>query len=44
VNTGPNEPPRNDRLRGLSVGEVMQITTELGLNGKETMEVICLFP
>ena len=44
VNTGFNEPPRNDRTRGLSVGDVMQITTALGLNGQETMEIICTFP
>jgi hypothetical protein len=44
VNTGVNEPPRNDRVRGISVGGVMQITTALGLNGQETMAIICTFP
>lgn len=44
VNTGFNEPPRNDRTRGLSVGDVMQIGTALGANGKEIMAVICTFP
>ena len=44
VNTGFNEPPRNDRTMGPSVGDVMQITTGLGLNGQETMEIICTFP
>lgn len=44
VNTGFNEPPRDDRTTGISVGDVMQITTELGLNGQETMEIVCTFP
>ncbi len=44
VNTGFNDPPRNDRTSGLSVGDVMQITTGLGLNGAETMDIICTFP
>ena len=44
VNTGFNEPPRNDRTMGPSVGDVMQVTTALGLNGKESMEIICTFP
>ena len=44
VNTGVNEPPRNDRVRGISVGDVMQITTGLGLTGAETMDLICTFP
>lgn len=44
VNTGVNEPPRNDRTMGISVGDVMQITTSLGLNGQETMDIICTFP
>ena len=41
VNTGFNEPPRNDRTMGLSVGDVMQIATGAGLTGAEAMEVIC---
>lgn len=44
VNTGENEPPRNDRTRGLSVGDVMQLAHDVGLNGQETMEIICTFP
>jgi hypothetical protein len=44
VNTGFNEPPRDDRTMGLSVGEVMQIGTAAGLNGQETMDLICIFP
>jgi hypothetical protein len=44
VNTGYNEPPRNDRTDGTSVGEVMQVTTDLGFNGQESMEIICTFP
>lgn len=44
VNTGFNEPPRNDRTMGLSVGNVMQLGTGAGLTGQETMEIICTFP
>jgi hypothetical protein len=44
VNTGFNEPPRDDRTMGLSVGDVMQIGTAAGLTGQETMEIICTFP
>ena len=44
VNTGFNEPPRNDRTRGASVGDVMQAGHEAGLNGKEIHAVICTFP
>jgi hypothetical protein len=44
VNTGFNEPPRDDRTMGLSVGDVMQIGTGAGLTGAETMEIICTFP
>jgi len=44
VNTGVNEPPRNDRTRGISVGDVMQAGTALGFNGKEIQAFICTFP
>jgi|SRR5215213_3329747 len=44
VPAAPNEPPRNDRTRGPSVGDVMQVTHDLGLNGKETQAIICTFP
>jgi hypothetical protein len=44
VNTGVNDPPRNDRTRGISVGDVMQVGTALGLNGKEIHAIICTFP
>lgn len=44
VNTGFNEPPRNDRTRGASMGDVMQAGHEAGLNGKETHAVVCTFP
>ena len=44
VNTGFNEPPRNDRTRGPSVGDVMQAGHAAGLNGKETQAIICTFP
>ena len=39
VNTGPNEPPRNDRTRGLSVGEGNQIGgATFGLRGAALFE------
>src|SRR5687768_14893738 len=41
INTGFNEPPRDDRTRALSVGDVMQLGHEAGLNGAETHDVIC---
>ena len=44
VNTGVNEPPRNDRQMGLTVGDVQQLGHEAGLTGGETIDVICLFP
>lgn len=44
VNTGVNEPPRNDRTRGLSVGDVQQLGHAAGLNGGETIDIICTFP
>lgn len=44
VNTGVNAPPRNDRTRGPSVGDVMQVARTFGLNGAETMAIICTFP
>ena len=44
VNTGANEPPRNDRTRGLSMGDVMQLGHDAGLTGNETMDVVCTFP
>ena len=44
VNTGFNEPPRDDRTMGLSVGDVMQLATEGGLTGAEALEVVCAFP
>ena len=37
--TDPDNPSE-----GLSVGDVMQVTTSLGLTGQESMEAICLFP
>jgi hypothetical protein len=39
LNTGPNEPPRNDRLRGLSIGEQLQFFHELGLSTNEAYEL-----
>ncbi len=44
VNTGFNEPPRDDRTRGISIGDAMQIGRASGLNGQETMAIICLAP
>lgn len=41
LNTGPNEPPRNDRLRGPSVGDGNQYFGELlGLRGRALFESI----
>lgn len=42
--TGGNEAPRNDRVRGSSVGDVMQHPLLVDLNGKEVMEIVCIFP
>jgi hypothetical protein len=42
VNTGPNEPPRNDRTRGLSVGEANQLGAEtLDMRGRELFDTVC---
>lgn len=42
LNTGPNEPPRNDRTRGLSVGDANQLGGELlGLRGRALYDTIC---
>ena len=38
----PNEPPRNDRTRGPSVGDIQQLGHDAGLNGGETLELGCL--
>ena len=38
VNAGPNEPPRNDRVRGLSIGEAIQLGHELGLTTNQTFD------
>jgi hypothetical protein len=42
VNTGPNEPPRNDRTRGPSIGQAIQLGHELGLTTNETFEAYAL--
>jgi len=44
VNTGVNAPPRNDRVRGLSVGDAQQLGHDAGLSGGELIDVLCLFP
>ena len=44
VNTGFNEPPRNDRTLGASVGDVMQAGTAAGLTGAQIQAIICTFP
>src|SRR3954464_6622897 len=42
VNTGVNEPPRNDRTRGPSVGDANQLGGELlGLQGRALFDVVC---
>lgn len=39
VSTGPNEPPRNDRVRGASIGDIHQVAQDLGLNGKDLVDI-----
>ena len=39
VNTGVNEPPRNDRVRGVSIGDIHQGAQDLGLNGKDLVDI-----
>ena len=43
VNTGFNEPPRNDRTMGLSMGNVMQILTGSGFTGADLVQASCPF-
>jgi hypothetical protein len=50
VNTGPNEPPRNDRVRGLSVGDVQTLVHDAvgppagDYTGRDVAELFCTFP
>ena len=50
VNTGPNEPPRNDRLRGPSVGDAQQIAHDTygapggNYTGRDVNEFLCTLP
>lgn len=51
VNTGPNEPPRNDRVRGASVGDIHTLVREfLGTpgeadyTGRDVNELLCTTP
>lgn len=44
VNTGFNEPPRDDQTMGFSMGDAMKSGTDAGLNGHETMYYVCLAP
>ncbi|MEO6099324.1 MAG: hypothetical protein ABIQ34_03260 [Tepidiformaceae bacterium] len=44
VNTGFNEPPRNDRVMGPSMGDVMQFLTALGIHGQAAQTIVCTFP
>ena len=50
VNTGPNEPPRNDRVRGASAGDVHQGAHDLfgppagNYTGRQVNEAMCTFP
>ena len=41
VNTGFNDPPRNDRTLGISIGGIMQIGHSLGANGQQVFDFIC---
>lgn len=43
LNTGFNEPPRNDRLDGPSMGEVMQFVTSAGFTGADLVNAPCQF-
>ena len=38
-NTGVNEPPRNDRVWGISIGELHQDAALLGLNGADLVAI-----
>ena len=44
VNTGYNEPPRNDQTRGSSIGDIMQATTAAGYTGQEIIPLLCSAP
>ena len=50
VNTGPNEPPRNDRVRGASVGDVQQGAHDLlgppagNYTGRDVNGFLCTTP
>jgi hypothetical protein len=39
VNTGVNEPPRNDRVRGVSIGDIHKAAQDLGLNGSDLVAI-----
>ena len=41
---GGNEPPRDDRVDGVSVGEVMQDPLAVEFNGSEVIPALCQFP
>ena len=41
VNTGVNEPPRNDRTRGLSVGDANQLGKTVDLQGRALFDAVC---
>jgi hypothetical protein len=38
----PSDP--DNPFWGPSMGDVMKITTSAGLNGKQTMDIVCTFP
>src|SRR5687768_9313070 len=38
VNMGENEPPRDDFLRGASIGDLHQLAQDLGQNGQDLVE------
>ena len=47
VNTGPNQPPRNDRVRGVSVGDVNGLIKDVagpGTNVQDFCRVFGTFP
>src|SRR5687768_9747394 len=42
LNAGPNQPPRNDRVRGASIGDAIQLGHDAGLTTNELFETYAL--
>jgi hypothetical protein len=43
VNTGPNEPPRNDRVRGGTIGDFNEFGEQFELRGRAWFDAACPF-